>query len=149
VHLLVDSTGLKLGGPDEWLTEKHGTRKRRAWRKLHLGVDANTGYRADAARSTPAADRRARPPGLAEGVRLSSARLGGDGGQRYKRVIGDALRSRTESGQATEVAIAVHEPHARARTPEVRPDRLSDDGAQAWCVNSQLRATRQVGEKRR
>jgi len=64
---------------------------------------------------------------------------------RYKRVIRDALRSRTESGQATEVTIAVHKPHARARTPEVRPDRLSDDGAQAWCVNSQLRATRQVG----
>ena len=43
VHLLVDSTGLKLGGPGEWLVEKHGTRTRRAWRKLHLGVDASTG----------------------------------------------------------------------------------------------------------
>ena len=27
----------------EWLVEKHGTRRRRAWRKLHLGVDAKTG----------------------------------------------------------------------------------------------------------
>src|SRR5829696_3027167 len=26
VHLLVDSTGLKLGGPGEWLVEKHGTK---------------------------------------------------------------------------------------------------------------------------
>jgi hypothetical protein len=43
VHLLVDSTGLKLCGPGEWLIEKHGTRKRRAWRKLHIGVDADTG----------------------------------------------------------------------------------------------------------
>ena len=43
LHLLVDSTGLKLGGPGEWLVEKHGTRTRRAWRKLHLGVDAGTG----------------------------------------------------------------------------------------------------------
>ena len=42
VHLLVDSTGLKLGGPGEWLVEKHGTKRRRAWRK-HLGVDAGTG----------------------------------------------------------------------------------------------------------
>jgi hypothetical protein len=25
LHLLVDSTGLKLGGPGEWLVEKHGT----------------------------------------------------------------------------------------------------------------------------
>jgi hypothetical protein len=37
VHLLVDSTGLKLGGPGEWLVEKHGTRTRRSWRKLVWG----------------------------------------------------------------------------------------------------------------
>ena len=37
LHLLVDSTGLKLCGAGEWLVEKHGTRTRRAWRKLHLG----------------------------------------------------------------------------------------------------------------
>ena len=43
VHLLVDSTGLKLCGAGEWLLEKHGTKTRRAWRKLHLGVDAETG----------------------------------------------------------------------------------------------------------
>jgi hypothetical protein len=42
-HLLVDSTGLKLCGAGEWLIEKHGTRTRRSWRKLHLGVDAGTG----------------------------------------------------------------------------------------------------------
>jgi hypothetical protein len=44
VHLLVDSTGLKLCGPGEWLVEKHGTRTRRAWRKLHLATDADTGH---------------------------------------------------------------------------------------------------------
>jgi hypothetical protein len=43
VHLLVDSTGLRLCGPGEWLIEKHGTRRRRAWRKMHIGVDADTG----------------------------------------------------------------------------------------------------------
>ena len=43
LHLLVDSTGLKLCGAGEWLVEKHGTRTRRSWRKLHLGVDAGTG----------------------------------------------------------------------------------------------------------
>ena len=42
-HLLVNSSGLKLGGPGEWLVEKHGTRKRRSWRKLHIGFDAVTG----------------------------------------------------------------------------------------------------------
>src|SRR3954471_1795438 len=43
LHLLVDSTGLKLGGAGEWLVEKHGTSRRRSWRKLHIGVDANNG----------------------------------------------------------------------------------------------------------
>jgi len=40
---LVDSTGLKLCGAGEWLHEKHGTKLRRSWRKLHLGMDAGTG----------------------------------------------------------------------------------------------------------
>jgi hypothetical protein len=43
LHLIVDSTGLKLRGAGEWLFEKHGTAKRRAWRKLHIGLDANSG----------------------------------------------------------------------------------------------------------
>jgi len=43
MHLLVDSTGLKLCGAGEWLVEKHGTKTRRSWRKLHIGMDANTG----------------------------------------------------------------------------------------------------------
>ena len=38
VHLLVDSTGLKLCGPGEWLVEKHGGRTRRSWRKLVWGL---------------------------------------------------------------------------------------------------------------
>ena len=52
VHLLVDSTGLRLCGPGEWLVEKHGSRTRRSWRKLHIGVDADTG-RIVAATLTP------------------------------------------------------------------------------------------------
>ena len=43
MHLLVDSTGLKLCGAGEWLLEKHGTRTRRAWRTLHIGTDADIG----------------------------------------------------------------------------------------------------------
>ena len=43
VHLLVDSTGLKLCGPGEWLVEKHGTKTRPGWRKLHLATEAETG----------------------------------------------------------------------------------------------------------
>jgi hypothetical protein len=42
VHLVLDSTGLELFGQGEWNAAKHG-RARRAWRKLHLAVDATTG----------------------------------------------------------------------------------------------------------
>jgi hypothetical protein len=43
VHLLVDSTGLRLCGPGGWLEEKHGSKRRRAWKMLHLATDADTG----------------------------------------------------------------------------------------------------------
>ena len=42
LHVLVDSTGLKIYGEGEWLDQKHGIRLRRRWRKLHLGIDAIT-----------------------------------------------------------------------------------------------------------
>jgi transposase len=178
MHLLVDSTGLRLCGPSERLTETHGARARRSWKKLHLGVDADTsrivaaeltGKDADdGARVGPSLDQvdgpvasftadgaydrddvygavaarhpnaavivpprsSAVPSGTAEtapsqrdrhleviaerGRRgwqkasgynrraLAEAAIG-----RFKRVIGDALRSRTDRRQAAEVAIAV------------------------------------------
>ena len=43
-HILIDSTGVKVYGAGEWLQEKHGQKSRRSWRKLHLAVDADTGY---------------------------------------------------------------------------------------------------------
>ena len=82
LHLLVDSTGLKLCGAGEWLLEKHGTKTRRAWRTLHIGTDADTGQ-------------------------IVAATLTGSDTSRFKRVIGDALCSRTDRRRATEVAIAV------------------------------------------
>src|SRR3954453_19033324 len=35
--------GLLRCGAGEWLLEKHGTKTRRSWRKLHIGMDAETG----------------------------------------------------------------------------------------------------------
>lgn len=177
VHLLVDSTGLRLCGPGEWLVERHGSRTRRLWRKLHLATDADTGeivaatltghdaddggqvealldgvggtiasftadgaydrddvYAAVAARSPRAAV--VIPPRSSAVVRASEnakptprdahiaaiAAHGRMGWQRrsgynwralveadvsrWKRVIGDGLRSRTNDRRATEVAIA-------------------------------------------
>lgn len=42
VHIVVDSTGLKIFGEGEWKVRQHGYSKRRTWRKLHLAVNAAT-----------------------------------------------------------------------------------------------------------
>lgn len=42
LHLLIDSTGVKAEGDGEWLAKKHGPSKPRDWRKVHLGIDAET-----------------------------------------------------------------------------------------------------------
>jgi len=43
LHLVVDSTGMKVYGEGEWKVRQHGWSKRRTWRKLHIGVDEKTG----------------------------------------------------------------------------------------------------------
>lgn len=39
---MIDSTGVKAEGDGEWLARKHGPSKPRDWRKVHLGIDAET-----------------------------------------------------------------------------------------------------------
>ena len=179
VHLLVDSTGLKLCGPGEWLVEKHGTKTRRSWRKLHLGVDADTGQIVAAALTGREVDDGNQVGPLLDQITGPVASVTGDGAydqdgvyasvsgchptaaiivpprstavpsqtagseptqrdrhvqliaeqgrmgwqkasgytkraraetaiSRYKRVIGDELRSHTEERRATEMDVAVH-----------------------------------------
>jgi Transposase DDE domain len=42
LHLVLDSTGLKVYGEGEWKVRQHGYSKRRTWLKLHLAVDPKT-----------------------------------------------------------------------------------------------------------
>jgi len=42
LHMVVDSTGIKVYGEGEWKVRQHGYSRRRTWRKLHLGVDEAT-----------------------------------------------------------------------------------------------------------
>ena len=42
LHLLIDSTGIKIEGEGEWIRRKHGASRRRVWRKVHIGIDADT-----------------------------------------------------------------------------------------------------------
>jgi hypothetical protein len=79
LHLLVDSTGLKLCGAGEWLLEKHGTKMRRSWRKLHLGVDAGTGRIVASALTTKAVDDGAQTGALLDQITDPVASFTGDG----------------------------------------------------------------------
>src|SRR5215211_3224106 len=79
VHLLVDSTGLKLCGPGAWLIEKHGTKTRRSWRKLHLGVDADTGQIVAATLTTHDVDDGSQAGPLLDQVAGPVASFTGDG----------------------------------------------------------------------
>lgn len=42
LHLVVDSTGLKVFGEGEWKVRQHGYVKKRLWRKLHLAINSDT-----------------------------------------------------------------------------------------------------------
>ena len=39
LHLVIDSSGMKVYGEGEWKVKKHGKSKRRTWRKLHIGIN--------------------------------------------------------------------------------------------------------------
>ena len=43
LHVVVDSTGVKVFGEGEWKVRQHGYTRRRTWRKVHVGVDEASG----------------------------------------------------------------------------------------------------------
>lgn len=43
LHVVVDSTGVKVLGEGEWKVRQHGYTSRRTWRKVHVGVDEASG----------------------------------------------------------------------------------------------------------
>lgn len=43
IDLVLDSSGLKVYGEGEWKVRQHGISKRRTWRKIHLGINPQTG----------------------------------------------------------------------------------------------------------
>lgn len=42
MHVIVDSSGLKIYGDGEWMVRQHRATKRRTWRKIHLAIDEAT-----------------------------------------------------------------------------------------------------------
>lgn len=84
LHLVVDSTGMKVYGEGEWKVRQHGYSKRRTWRKLHLGVDEASGeVRAVAMTDNETLDRRAMPELIGQ-VEEPLAQVSADGAYDYK-----------------------------------------------------------------
>jgi hypothetical protein len=97
VHLLVDSTGLKLSGVGEWLVEKHRTSRRRSWRKLHIGVDADTGRIVAAALTTNDVDDGSQVDPLLDQIDDPIASLTGDGAYDQDGVYGEVAARRPDA----------------------------------------------------
>jgi IS5 family transposase len=93
LHLVVDSTGVKVYGEGEWKVRQHGYTKRRTWRKLHLGADEATGELAAAVVSTNNFTDGQVLPDLLEQVADEIKQVSGDGGY-DKRNCYDAIGAR-------------------------------------------------------
>jgi hypothetical protein len=97
VRLLVDSTGLKLSGAGEWLVEKHGTSRRRSWRKLHIGVDVDTGQIVAAALTTSDVDDGSQDGPLLDQIDRPVAAFTGDGAYDQEGVDGEVAASHPDA----------------------------------------------------
>ncbi len=135
MHLLVNSTGLKLCGKGEWLLEKHGTATRRSWRRLHLGVDAETGRIVAATLTSKDVDDASQAGPLLDQVAGPVASFTGDGAYDRDRVYAGV------AGRHPEAAVVVP-PRANAvpsDTAESAPtqrdghlQRIAEHGRMAW-----------------
>lgn len=79
VHLVVDSTGIKVYGEGEWKTSQHGISKSRTWRKLHLGIDEATGEILSVVVTTNDVHNGAILGDLVEGAQTDIEQVPGDG----------------------------------------------------------------------
>lgn len=79
MHILIDSTGLKVYGEGEWKTRMHGFSKRRTWRKLHLAVNEQTNDLEAVELTTNAVDDAEMVEPLLEQIEDPICKFGGDG----------------------------------------------------------------------
>jgi transposase len=78
MHLVIDSTRLKLFGRGEWDEEKHG-RAHRSWRKLHIAVDTGTGEIVACGLTNNGADDAGQVPSLLAQIKGEIASVAADG----------------------------------------------------------------------
>ena len=119
MHLVIDSTGLKLFGRGEWDEERHG-RTRRSWRKLHIAVDAGTGEIVACVLTDKAADDAGQVPALLGGLEGEIASVMADGAY-----DGEPVYQAIASHQPDPVPDIVIPPRASAVPSTEDPDALS------------------------
>jgi len=139
LHLVVDSTGCKVYGEGEWKVRVHGASKSRTWRKLHLGVDEQTGEIVAAVLSSNNLSDSEALPQLLKQVEEPIAQLSGDGGY-DKRSCYELLQQRQEEQQQP---LKVTIPPRRG----ARIWRHGNSKAERLARDENLRAIRQVGHK--
>jgi hypothetical protein len=130
VHLLVDSTGLKLCGAGEWLVEKHGTKRRRSWKKLHLGVDADTGQIVAAALTSKDVDDGIQIGPLLDQMAGPVASFTGDGAYDQDGVSADVAERHPDAAVLSEMAATA--PTQRDRHLQC----IAEKGRMAWQKSS-------------
>jgi hypothetical protein len=133
VHLLVDSTEVKLSGPGEWLVEKQGTQRHRAWRKLHLGVDARTGMLVASTLTSKEADDAAELEPVLDQVEEPLAAIVADGAYDQDRIYDDVAKHSAEAAvvvppRATAVLSASAETDPRDRHIQA----IAEQGRMGW-----------------
>ena len=89
LHLVLDSTGLKVFGEGEWKVRQHGYTKRRTWRKLHLSVDSETQEIQAVVLSEASLDDAGAVPDLLNQSTESVEQIGGDGAYDKRKVYED------------------------------------------------------------
>ena len=87
MHLVVDSTGLKVYGEGEWKVRQHGWSKRRPWRKLPLGVDEATGEIVAQTLTPHSQDDAGQVEPLRAPIEAPIEALGGDGAYDKRKVF--------------------------------------------------------------
>ncbi len=135
LHLLVDSTGLRLCGAGEWLLEKHGTRTRRSWRKLYIGVDAGSGQIVAASLTAKGVDDGAEVGPLLDQVTGAVSSFTADGGYDQDRVYAGVAERYPEAAVVVPPrATAV--PSDTAETAPTQRDRhlqhIAEHGRMVW-----------------
>ncbi|OUL25012.1 IS5 family transposase [Nostoc sp. 106C] len=133
VHVVVDSTGVKVYGEGEWKVRTHGVSKRRTWRKLHLGVDEGSGEILAAVVTTNDVADCEVLPDLLDQIAQQIEQVSGDGGYDTKGCY-DTI---AERGAKSTIP-----PRSNAKIQQ-----HSNTQAQSYPRDENLRRINQVGRK--